>query len=93
MLLSLGLLWVVALFYALAQGDSAYAAMQGTANWWPVKVMVWGFIYALFFHLCHGVRHLVWDIGAGFEASELNRYAIIELAAALLLTLAAWIFI
>jgi succinate dehydrogenase / fumarate reductase, cytochrome b subunit len=92
-LLSLGLLWVVALFYALAQGESAYAAMQGMANWWLIKIVYWGFIYALFFHLCHGIRHLIWDIGAGFKASELNRNAIVELAAALLFTLSACIFI
>jgi succinate dehydrogenase / fumarate reductase, cytochrome b subunit len=92
-LLSLGLLLVVALFYALSQGESAYAAMQAITNGWPIKIMYWGFIYALFFHLCHGIRHLFWDVGAGFEVGKLNHYAMIELAAALLLTLATGIFI
>jgi succinate dehydrogenase / fumarate reductase, cytochrome b subunit len=92
-LLSAGLLLVVMLFYALSQGEGAYAAMQSTVNFWLVKLMYWGFIYALFFHLCHGIRHLIWDVGDGFEPDKLNNYAKIELAAAFTLTLATWIFI
>ena len=92
-LLSAGLLLVVCIFYAISQGENSYAAMQGVANFWFVKLMYWGFIYALFFHLCHGVRHLCWDIGEGFEADKLHKYALIELTAAFVLTLTTWIFI
>lgn len=92
-LLSAGLLLVVMLFYALSQGEGAYAAMQSTVSFWLVKLMYWGFIYALFFHLCHGIRHLFWDVGDGFEPDKLNKYAKIELTAAFTLTLATWIFI
>lgn len=84
---------MVCIFYEISQGADAYAAMQGAANFWLVKLIYWGFIFALFFHLCHGLRHLCWDLGEGFEASKLNKYAIIELAVAVLLTLATWIFI
>lgn len=92
-LLSAGLLLIVAIFYAVSQGADAYATMQSMAGFWLGKLIYWGFIYALFFHLCHGIRHLCWDVGEGFEPSTLNKYAMIELAAALILTLAAWIFI
>lgn len=92
-MLSAGLLLVVALFYAVSQGADSYAAMQGLVGFWLIKLIYWGFIYALFFHLCHGVRHLVWDLGEGFEADKLHHYALIELAAAFVLTLTTWIFI
>ena len=92
-LLSAGLLLIVALFCAISQGADAYAAMQGVAGFWLVKLIYWGFIFALFFHLCHGLRHLCWDLGEGFDPSKLNKYAILELAAAVSLTLATWIFI
>lgn len=92
-LLTVGLLLVVAVFYNLAQGENAYAAMQSTANGWALKLIYWGFIYALFFHLCHGVRHLCWDLGAGFEVNKLTYFAMIELTMALLLTLATAVFI
>lgn len=92
-LLSFGLLYAVYLLTSLAAGPEAYAAMQGIAESWWMRCISWGFIYALFFHLCHGVRHLIWDAGRGFEAETLNRYAGIELAVSVLLTLAAFILL
>ena len=92
-MLSAGLLLVVALFYSLSKGADSYAAMQSAANFWLVKPVYWGFIYALFFHLCHGIRHIIWDVGEGFEPDKLNQYAKLELIAAFALTLATWIFI
>jgi succinate dehydrogenase / fumarate reductase, cytochrome b subunit len=92
-LLSAGLVLVVAIFYALSKGENAYAIMQSTANFWPVLMIYWGFIFALFFHLCHGVRHLFWDIGEGFEPGRLHQESLIELILALSLTLTTWIFI
>lgn len=91
--LSAGLVLVVALFYSIAQGADSYAAMQSVGNTGLVKLIYWGFIFALFFHLCHGFRHLCWDIGEGFEPSQLEKYAKLELAAAALLTLLTWMFI
>ena len=91
-LLSAGLIAVVYLLSALAGGPEAYAAMQKIAGLWPVQWVYWGFIYALFFHLSHGVRHLIWDAGRSFEPESLNRYALIELAASLVLTLMTAIF-
>lgn len=90
--LSAGLVLVVALFYSISQGAGSYAAMQGVMAMGLVKLIYWGFIFALFFHLCHGVRHLYWDIGEGFEPSQLEKYAKLELAVAALLTLLTWIF-
>jgi succinate dehydrogenase / fumarate reductase, cytochrome b subunit len=92
-LLSAGLVLVVALFCAISQGADSYVAMQNICNLGLVKLIFWGFIYALFFHLCHGVRHLVWDVGEGFEPDKLQKYAQVELAAAFALTLATWIYI
>jgi succinate dehydrogenase / fumarate reductase cytochrome b subunit len=87
------LVLVAVIFYALSQGETAYAIMQTTANYWPIKLMYWGFIFALYFHLCHGVRHLFWDIGEGFDPLKLHQYAVLELVLALSLTLATGIFI
>jgi succinate dehydrogenase / fumarate reductase cytochrome b subunit len=92
-LLSAGLLYIVCLLSALAAGPEAYASVQGFAGSWWMRILSWGFIYALFFHLCHGVRHLIWDAGFGFEAETLNRYAWLELAASVLLTLAVFILL
>ena len=92
-MLSAGLVFFVCIVSSVADGADAYRAMQALTDLWPVKLIYWGFIYALFFHLCHGVRHLFWDAGQSFERDTLNRYAIIELAASLALTLVIFIFI
>ncbi len=86
-MLSAGLILFVYVISALAGGEDSYKAMQAVMSLWLLKLICWSFIYALFFHLCHGVRHLIWDSGNSFELDTLNRYAIIELAASLILTL------
>lgn len=89
-LLSLGLLLFVYLLFAIAYGEATYEAMQAFMALWPCQWLYWGFIYALFFHLCHGVRHLIWDIGKTFDKATLTLYAVIELLASAALTLATF---
>jgi len=86
-MLSAGLIFFVYIVYAVAGGSNTYTAMQALMSLWLVKLIYWGFIYALFFHLCHGVRHLIWDAGKSFDRDTLNRYALIELGCSLVLTL------
>lgn len=59
---------------------------------WIVKfaLLVASFIY--FYHLCTGIRHLIWDAGWGFSISSVNWTGWIAIAASLLLTLAYWLF-
>ncbi|MSP27925.1 MAG: succinate dehydrogenase, cytochrome b556 subunit [Methylococcales bacterium] len=87
-LLSVGLVAFVYIVSAIAGGATDYADMQALINVWIIKLIYWGFVYALFFHLCHGVRHLIWDAGRSFDRETLNSYAVYELAASVILTLA-----
>lgn len=91
--LSGGLVLFVGIVAAIATGSEIYDRLQAILQWWPVLVVYWGFVYALFFHLCHGIRHLFWDAGYGFDQERMNRYALIELAASLALTLITLIFV
>ena len=86
-LLSMGLVLFVYVLFTLAAGETYYAGMQDFMSYWLCKLVYWGFIYALFFHLCHGTRHLIWDIGKTFERATLDRYALYELIASFVLTL------
>ncbi|MEY3107062.1 MAG: Succinate dehydrogenase cytochrome b556 subunit [Pseudomonadota bacterium] len=90
--LSVGLVLFVYILYSVAGGLNAYALMQANMNLWQVQVIYWGFVYALFFHLCHGVRHLIWDSGKSFANNTLNCFAVIELFVSLMLTLITFIF-
>jgi succinate dehydrogenase / fumarate reductase cytochrome b subunit len=85
-LLSVGLLLFVYMLFMTARGAESYATLQQWVQCWPVKLVYGGFLYALFFHLCHGVRHLIWDIGNSFDKPTLLRYALYELLASGVLT-------
>lgn len=90
-LLSAGLLFVVYLLSILVEGPEAYAAMQSTMSQGIMRFFFWSFILALFIHLCHGVRHLIWDTGKTLERETLTRYAVLELAASVVLTLLTFV--
>jgi succinate dehydrogenase / fumarate reductase cytochrome b subunit len=92
-LLSVGLIFFVCLVSFIAAGPQSFAAMQDLMHNFLLRLIYWGFIYALFFHLCHGIRHLIWDAGQGFERETMDSYVLIELAASIALTLAVFIFL
>ena len=46
---------------------------------------------AFFYHLCNGVRHLLWDVGKGFELRSARRSGYAVLAMAVVLTVLAWL--
>lgn len=91
-MLSFGLVFFVYILAQISAGETAYLAMQDVLNFFLFKLVYWGFIYALFFHLCHGVRHLVWDTGTGFDKETMDKYAIIELVCSFVLTFIALVF-
>lgn len=91
--LAIGLLFFVYSFYAIATGAENYADLQSLVNQPLVSLVLILFVYALFFHFCHGIRHLIWDTGATFDKETMNKYAIIELALSVGLTLFAFVFI
>lgn len=90
-MLSMGLVLFVYVLFAIAAGETGYSAMQGFMSFWLFKLVYWGFIYALFFHLIHGIRHLIWDIGKTFDKATLDKFAVYELAAGATLTLLSFL--
>lgn len=91
--LAIGLLFFVYSFCAIATGGESYTNLQGLVNHPLISLILILFVYALFFHFCHGIRHLIWDAGATFDKETMNKYAVIELAASVGLTLFAFVFI
>jgi len=89
-ILSVGLLLFVGGLLAISSGENAYTTMQNLMNHALGTLVLWLFIYALFFHLCHGVRHLIWDAGSGFEREHMDRNVYIELIASIILTIVSF---
>jgi len=84
--LSLGLVLMVWFLMAVAQGGDSFASLSALLRSIPGRLFLWGWIFALLFHLVHGLRHLIWDTGLGFERETLTRFAWYEVGAAVGLT-------
>lgn len=48
---------------------------------------------AFFYHLCSGVRHLLWDAGYGFQLRQAYRSGYAVMAATAVLTLLTWLYV
>lgn len=89
--LMVGTLLLVWWLIAAAAGPEAYAGVQGFVGSWLGRLMLFGWTFALLFHLCNGVRHLVWDAGWAFELKSIYAGGWIVACAAGGLTIVAWI--
>ena len=90
--LAAGLLLLVCWLLAVASGAAFYDAVQAFNAHWFGRTLLFGWSFALFFHLCNGIRHMVWDAGYGYELTTVYRSGWLVVAAALVLTVLAWIW-
>ncbi len=81
--------WLV----AAASGREAYESFAGWATSWAGIVVAVGLSWAFFQHMLSGLRHLVMDIGAGFEIEANKFWATMTLAGSILLTAGFWLYI
>jgi succinate dehydrogenase / fumarate reductase cytochrome b subunit len=75
---------------ALLGGPDDFAAVQDFIGSWFGRLLLLGWTWALFYHLCNGIRHLVWDTGHGFELPTVTRSGWTVLIVSVILTLVAW---
>lgn len=89
--LSIGALLMVLFLVAVASGPESYAATQTHLTAWYGQLFLLLFTFALYFHFCNGIRHLIWDVGWGFELGSVQKSAFATIAAAVALTLMTWL--
>jgi succinate dehydrogenase / fumarate reductase cytochrome b subunit len=88
--LSVGAVGLVIWLSAAAAGPEPYAMVQRLIGSWIGRIVMLGFTFAFFLHLCGGIRHLVWDTVHGFELRSIYISGWSVVAASVLLTVAAW---
>lgn len=88
--MSLGLIVLVSWLFDVASGPEAYAVFESAMGSLLGMILLVGWSFAFFYHLCNGVRHLVWDTGRGMEVETANRSSWIVLIMTLILTAAFW---
>ncbi len=65
--LFIGLFVLIAWLYALAFDGAMFDCLQDILTSFLGRMALLGWTFCLFYHLCNGVRHLLWDAGYGFE--------------------------
>ncbi len=89
--LSVGLIVLTIWLVALSTGATAYEQITSVMQSNVGRLLLVGFSFAFFFHLCNGVRHLFWDVGKGFEMRQVNASAWSVILATIVLTLGLWL--
>jgi succinate dehydrogenase / fumarate reductase cytochrome b subunit len=75
---------------ALASGDEAFASFVEVLGHPAGLIVLAGLTWAFWQHFFSGLRHLVMDMGAGFELKVNRFWSVMTLAASLLATAATW---
>jgi len=91
----INLLALILIFYwlvVLSFGESNYESFLLIINSFFGKFILIGFTWSMSFHIFSGIRHLVWDLGYGFEIKTANISGIIVIICSLVLTIIFWLF-
>jgi succinate dehydrogenase / fumarate reductase cytochrome b subunit len=78
---------------ALAGGDASYLTFTHHMGEWYGQIVLIGLTWAFFNHTASGIRHLVLDIGAGFELKSNALGSVLTPLIALALTAATWAYV
>lgn len=60
-------------FVSLAAGRAPYHYVQELLLSPLGLLVLLGWSFSFFYHLCNGIRHLFWDIGIGYEKAMVRR--------------------
>jgi succinate dehydrogenase cytochrome b subunit len=86
-----GTLLVAVWLMAAASSETTFDSVNWAFGSWLGRLILFGYTWALMQHMLGGVRHLLWDTGAGLEKHTASKIAWATLAGSIALTLLIWI--
>jgi succinate dehydrogenase / fumarate reductase cytochrome b subunit len=89
--LGVGTLLLTWWLLAAASGDDQFYLVHEFVTSWFGRLVLFGFTWALSFHLLNGIRHLAWDTGWGFELKTATATGWLVVVLSVVITLAAWV--
>ncbi|MCG6868872.1 MAG: succinate dehydrogenase, cytochrome b556 subunit [Gammaproteobacteria bacterium] len=89
--LVIGVMFLTWVLVAAARGPGPWTVVQGFATSWPGLVLLFIWTWVLYFHFCNGARHLLWDLGYGFNIDRAGLYAWSVIVASVVLTVLTWL--
>ena len=79
--------WLV----AAASGPAAFATAQDIIGSFFGRLFLFGWTFALFYHLFNGIRHMLWDTGWGFELPVAFATGMVVAGSAVTVTVIVWV--
>lgn len=89
--LAVGALYLAVWVICAAASPRTYATFQGFNGSVVGRIVLGGWLFAAFYHLSNGIRHLFWDAGYGFELKDAYRSGWIVVGVSAVATLLSWI--
>ena len=86
-----GTLLVAAWLIAAASTQASFDWVNWAFGSWLGRLVLFGYTWALMQHMLGGIRHLVWDTGAGLEKHTASKIAWATVAGSIILTLLIWV--
>ena len=79
--------WLV----AISMGPEAYAYVADFFGSLIGRALLLLFTWALIHHMLGGIRHLIWDTGAGFSRTSIEVLAWATITGSIVLTILVWV--
>jgi succinate dehydrogenase / fumarate reductase cytochrome b subunit len=89
--LTVGALYLAVWVMCAAAGPKTYATFQAFNGSILGRIVLGGWLFCGYYHLCNGIRHLFWDAGYGFALKDAYRSGWIVVGVSLAATLLSWI--
>ena len=85
--MTLGLILIVAWLVAAAFSPELFSLIDGVLRSWIGMIIIFGSLWAFWFHFLNGIRHLFWDAGYGFNLETVARSGWTVVIGSILLTI------
>jgi succinate dehydrogenase / fumarate reductase cytochrome b subunit len=76
---------------ALASGADAFSTFSAVLGSIPGRLVLLGITFSVFYHMAAGIRHLVWDLGKGFEPKTASFTAFFAIGVGLVGAIGVWL--
>jgi succinate dehydrogenase / fumarate reductase cytochrome b subunit len=91
--LAVGSLLVVCGLMHLATGEESFNHFRGVLGSPVGMILMLGWSWSLFYHLCNGIRHLLQDAGLGYSIPQFVRSSWLSVIGSIVLTVVVWAYV
>ena len=91
--MTLGLRLIVAWLVAAAFSPELFSLIDGVLRSWIGMIIIFGSLWAFWFHFLNGIRHLFWDLGYGFNLSTVWRSGWVVVLGSIILTIFSFLIL